>query len=135
MTGKPRRSSRQHQAIISLASGQTVAGAAKHTGVSPRTISRWLGDPEFVQRVDDERRETVKKSVDMLGAASNQAVLTLIKLMGNELPTVQLGAARAVLDSLLKLRNEFEIERRLSEIEKRMASSANVCGPTEGEQT
>ncbi len=69
----------------------------------------------------------------MLGVASNQAVLTLIKLMSNELPTVQLGAARAVLDGLLKLRGEFEVERRLSEIEKRLATSANVCG-TEGRQ-
>ena len=128
MTAKPRRTSRQHQALIALAAGATIADAARQAGCSTRTISRWLDDPGFVSRVDAERSAIIGQATSKLGSAAGKAVEVLAELLGDELPTVRLSAARAVLDSLLKLRQECEVERRLAALEQRATNPATSCG-------
>ena len=121
MTAKPRRSSRAHQAVIALAAGETIAAAARQAGCSTRTISRWLDDPDFVAKIERERATIIGQAVSRLGAAAGRSVEVLVELLGDILPTVRLSAARAVLDGLLKLRQEVEVERRLAAIEAKLA--------------
>jgi len=58
-------------AALSLAAGETQAEAAAEAGVDPRTLYRWLAEPDFAEEVD---RLTL-----MTGIASRAERLRLIK--------------------------------------------------------
>lgn len=77
MSAKPRRTSRQHQAVIALAAGASIADAARQAGCSTRTISRWLNDADFVQRIDRERAAIITQATSKLGAAAGRSVEVL----------------------------------------------------------
>jgi hypothetical protein len=111
--------------VIALAAGSSVAEAARQSGVGARTIHRWLDDADFVAKVDSERAAVIGQATSKLGAASQRAVDVLAELLDDPLlPTVRLSAAKAVLDGLLRLRQEFVTEARLAAIEARLAKPA-----------
>jgi hypothetical protein len=135
MTAKPRRTSRQHQAVVALSAGATIADAARQAGCSTRTVSRWLDDADFVAKIERERQAVIGQASAKLGAASQRAVEVLAELLDDPLlPTVRLSAAKAVLDGLLRLRQEFVIESRLAAIEARLAKPATSCGDEGGDR-
>ncbi len=108
----------ENAVILSLACGATVEATARQHQVSERTLYRKLGDAKFRARVAEVRSEMVKRATAMLSAASSDAVRTLVHLQRETMPAaVRLGAARAVLEIGLKLRDMVELEARLQELE------------------
>jgi hypothetical protein len=103
---------------VALAGGATVEDAACSAGVSPRTAHRRLADPTFSARVDGLREQMARQAVARLASLGGQAADALAGLLGSEDERVRLGAARAVLDGLLKASGLFEFERRLRELEE-----------------
>jgi hypothetical protein len=91
------------------------------SGISERTIRRWLdSDPTFPQLVSSIRARALERAAGMLARGSAQAVRTLRDLMDPSKPdTVRLSAARAWLDSVLRVRELVEIEARLVALEER----------------
>jgi transcriptional regulator with XRE-family HTH domain len=64
----------QEQAILLLASGETVTATADAVGVSRQTISEWANrDPDFIAALNRIRQETLDAGADrlrnMVGAA------------------------------------------------------------------
>jgi hypothetical protein len=69
--------------------------------------------------------DMVQRTAGALTAASQEAVKTLLVLQKEPLPpAVRLGAARAVLEMGLKMREQCEIEQRLSDLEQRVSESS-----------
>jgi hypothetical protein len=114
--------------LLTLACGATVESAAREAGVSARTVYRRLEDPAFSRQLQALRADTVLRTCGALTAAGTEAVRTLIELMK---PTVaantRLGAARAVLESGVRLREITELEARIAALEQRL-------GPAEGDR-
>ncbi|MFO0815306.1 MAG: hypothetical protein U0796_18990 [Gemmatales bacterium] len=109
--------------LISLACGSTIEAAAAKAGVTPRTVHRRLADPDFRQQLQEFRANMIERASSMLGAAAMEAVKTLLSLMERSVPhATRLGAARAVLELGIKLRDLIEVERRLSALELAMQS-------------
>ena len=108
--------------LTALACGATVEGAARQAGVSRRTVQRRMADPEFLGRLSEARADMVKRASGMLSAAAMESVKTLLVLQAapNSGP-VRLGAARAVLEIGLKVREAAELEERVSALERRVA--------------
>ncbi len=122
MAGKPRPIDdllRRH-----LAEGASHARAAKACGVNVRTVQRRLECPEFRKSVHDLRNSMIHGTLGLLSKSSRKAAETLEALLKSESPAVQLGAARAILESLLRLRADSEFEARLAEMERRTAQLA-----------
>src|SRR5262245_37057435 len=113
---------RQHADTVlltALACGATRESAARQAGVSETTVFRRLRDPEFCGRLKDLRAEMVERTASMLTAASMESVRTLIELQKPSQPgAVRLGAAKAVLEIGLKLRELNEVEQRLTALEQ-----------------
>jgi hypothetical protein len=119
----------EEQLMIALACGATLEGAAAKAGVSERTVYRRLEDPQFRQRLQSFRLDMVERAGAMLTAASMEAVKTLLGLTDRSYPpAIRLAASRAVLELGIKLRDLYDVEKRLAALESRIL-------PKEGDAT
>ena len=101
-----------------LACGASVEAAARQCKVSDRTVYRRLADPGFRAQVQAARGEMVTRSAGLLTAAAGEAVRTLLSLQKESTPpAVRLGAARAVLELGIKVRELADLEVRLAALE------------------
>ena len=112
-------SSKDALLLIALASGVAVAEAASKANMSERTAFRRLQDPDFQRRLSQLRGQMQTQAMGMLARIASDAAATLEDLMGQDRPpTVRLGAARAILDLGGRLREQGEVEARLTAIEQ-----------------
>lgn len=126
MAQKGRRNA-DEQLLIALACGSTVENAAKKAGIAESTVYRRLRDQEFQQRLDEVRRDMVERASSMLTAAAMEAVRALVELLGKDSPpATRLGAARAVLEIGLRMREAVDLEQRLHDLE---AMHEQASGP------
>jgi hypothetical protein len=108
--------------LMALACGVTVENAAAKVGLSTRTVYRRLADADFCKRLQKVRTDMVERATAMLTAAGMEAVKTLLVLQQAATPAaVRLGAARAVLEIGIKMREVADIEQRLAALEEQMA--------------
>ena len=71
----------------------------------------------------------IQRSSGMLTAAAGEAVRTLLSLQKDAIPAaVRLGAARAILEVGMKVRQVVELEQRLAELEE-MVEEQNAAQP------
>lgn len=100
MTAKGKaKKHRQGRALGALLVTNTQAEAAEVSGLSVRTIERYMSDPAFVQRLDDMRGEVNSDLADRLKAITGRA-LDLVE------PALQLldEQTRASLGDFVKVR-------------------------------
>ena len=118
--------------VLALACGATVEAAARQAGVSERTAYNRLKEAAFQLRVKEARSDLVRRSAGLLSAASGEAVRTLLALMKEASPpAVRLGAAKAVLEVGLKIRELADLEAELRALEEQVKALGppNAGGP------
>ena len=65
----------QEQAILLLASGETVTATAEAVGVSRQTVSEWVNrDADFIAALNSVRQETLDAGVDKLRGMVEKAL-------------------------------------------------------------
>src|SRR5262245_17224870 len=114
--------------VLALASGQTVRDSARAAGVGERTATRRLADADFRRRVIETRAALVERATGQMADAMSAAAEALRKLLEARSEAVRLGAARAVLELGMKLRESAELEQRLDELERRLDEAREVTG-------
>jgi hypothetical protein len=112
---------RGDQALIAaLAAGSSVEEAAARAGVSRRTAYRRLADPGFQRRLVGARDELVTEALGELVASAGAAVARLRDLLDARDDRIKLGAAKALLDQLLRIRETVTLAERVSALEHRL---------------
>ena len=107
--------------VVAPACGAAVEAATRQCGLSERTVYSRMRAADFQARVKLVRSDMVRRSAGLLSAAAGQAVQTLLELMRPPTPpTVRLGAARAVLELGLKVRELAELEVEVRALEERL---------------
>jgi hypothetical protein len=102
-----------------LAGGSTVKAAAEQLSLSKRTGYRWADDPAIKAAVMAAQREHMDVALRALSRSARSAVVALVRnVSATAAPSVQVRAAMAILDSLLKLRQATEIEDRIAALEE-----------------
>jgi hypothetical protein len=124
--------------VAALAAGGNVAAAARHARVSERTVHRRLEDPAFRAKVDEARTELVRAVVGRLAAIGVLATTRLQNLVDNaRSETVQLGAARAVLEFLFRGHEQDTLAREVAEVKRQLdevrRGTGNVTGGPEAD--
>ncbi len=92
----------QEKALAALLASPTVVAAAERSGLGERTIYRYLKDPEFKRRYDEERAFLVDQTVAGLQKLGIGAVGVLRRNFDAKNPPDQIRAARIVLDLMFK---------------------------------
>jgi hypothetical protein len=103
-----------------LAAGATQARAGEQLGMSERTVRRRVADPQFLDLVDQERTAHVERIIDGLTVVSRRAITVLGELIedGDVPPAVRVSACRTALTAVLGWRDQLELDRRLTDIER-----------------
>ncbi len=110
---------KQEVAIANLLTATNLTAAAEQTGVSERTLIRWLQKEGFQDAYREARRQVVQHAVVQIQQACEEAVSTLRQIMTETgLPaSARVSAARAVLDSAFKAVELEDLEVRLQRLE------------------
>jgi hypothetical protein len=117
------RRKRDAALLLALASGQTIRDAARLAGVGERTATRRMADPAYRHRVADLRAGMVERALGKMADGMADAADTLRRLLGADGESVQLGAARSLLELGVKLRESVELEARLATLEEQEIGS------------
>jgi hypothetical protein len=116
--------------LISFACGATIEGAASKANVSAATAKRRLLEEGFQRRLREIKDDMVKRAAAMLTAASMEAVKTLTQLLDRESPAaVRLGAARAILELGVRLRESAELHERIVQLEQHVQGTPALAAP------
>ena len=118
MSSKRKRA--EEPLLSALAAGSPVEEAAKAAGLSPRTVYRRLAEPGFRGRLATARDELASEALSELAGCASEAVATLRRLLRANNEHVQLGAARTLLDQLLRLREALALAERVATLERRL---------------
>ncbi len=112
--------SKKEAAILALLSQRNIEEAARSIDVSPRTLYRWLQDPDFNAGYRAARRAAFSQSAARLQQMCSAAVTTLGKVMVDPNTPVasRVRAADSVLDHAAKSLQIEDIEARVSELER-----------------
>ena len=121
MTGHGAKFGRKkEEAIVALLTQRNLEEAARSIDIDPKTLLRWMKDPEFDASYREARRLAYGQSIARLQHAASAASSTLLKIMID--PTspasCRLRAADSVLSHAAKAIEIEDIEARLSELER-----------------
>jgi transposase-like protein len=116
---------KQEDAIAALLTQRTVEEAARSSGVSTRTLLRWVKTPEFDQAYREARRAAFTQSVARLQQASSAAATTLLKAMidPGAPASVRVRAAESILSHAGKAIELEDLDSRIAELERAAAST------------
>ena len=110
--------------LLALACGATPETAARQAGVSERTVHRRLADPKFRQKLEQLRTDMMQRTASGLAAAGSESVRTLLDLQKASVPpATRLGAAKAVLEMSMKLREMTDLKERIAALEQQMGTT------------
>jgi transposase-like protein len=119
---------KKEEAIVALLSARSVEEAAKACGTPPRTLYRWLNDPEFDRAYRAARRKAFGQATARLQHGASAAATTLLKVMLDQgtPASTKVRAAECVLAHSAKAIELEDIEARLSELEQASEASRQM---------
>lgn len=123
-------SANQTRAIAALLGARDVRDAAKQSGISERTIFRWLNDSAFQSAMQEAEAQAIAQAVRRLAALCGLALDTLESVMKSKSASasVKVRAADVVLGRLLVFKDLRDISERLERLE-------SLLGDLENEKT
>ena len=121
MTGHGSKFGRKkEEAIAALLVQRNLEDAARAVGISPKTLLRWMKEPEFDAAYREARRTAFGQAVARLQQGASAAATTLLKTMiePNTPASVRVRAAECVLNHAMKAIEIEDIEARVAELER-----------------
>lgn len=111
-------SPKQLELIELLCRGMTIEGAARTAKVAKSTAFRWLLDPIFKRTLNQTKTEIFDQAIGLLKAAGMTAARELVLLLKSENENTRRLTASAILDINFRIKEQEEIDVRLSALEK-----------------
>ena len=107
--------------IAVIAAGGTIHDAATTAGTDAGTVQTWMADPVFADALDAARERAFHAATARLKSGTGIAVARLLAMVNDKSSTAALRACEMVITLALKIRDADDIEKRLDEIENRLA--------------
>jgi hypothetical protein len=95
-------SARQLSALTALADAATIGEASRRSGISERTLKRWMSEPRFMATYRRISFARCGEAVASLQAASVDAVRVLREALGSSSAAVRVRAAVSILDLAIR---------------------------------
>jgi len=90
----------------------------KNLKMDESTYFRWRNDVEFMAELKKRQDELYNTSIDKLKNLSGSAIDTLKELLGDDVSSIRLRAAIAILDNNFKFIDNKELRERLEALEE-----------------
>ena len=87
-----------------------------------------LRDPEIKAQVEELRHEALGAASGKLAGATTEAAEALVGLLSSKSEMVRLSAAKAILESAVRMRELVELESRLEALERLEANRNRTEG-------
>jgi hypothetical protein len=116
---------KQEEAIAALLTQRNTEDAARATGVTPKTLLRWMKLPEFKAAYREARWAAFGQSIARLQQATSAAASTLLKVMVDPSTpaSTRVRAAESVLTHAAKSIEIEDIEARVTALEQTAESN------------
>lgn len=128
---------RQVKAAIALASGSTLADAAKASGAGERSITRWRNENEqFQAEVLRLQKDAYGQAIATLSDSAVVAAKALKEVAENRKvsPFARVQAAQAILSNVHDMLGTQELLQRMKAIEVQLAEAAETMPEAPPEQ-
>jgi hypothetical protein len=119
------------QAVILLASGWSINGAAGKVGVNEKTVRLWLKSDDFRRRVSELRKRMTDRCVGKLSAAMTRAAVELRRLLRANDGRLRLAAAKCILEQS-RLTELADLSERVEKLERGTHESQRFFDQTGG---
>src|SRR6516162_4978994 len=96
--------------LLSIAGGESIAGAARRSNLSLATAYRRMRDPRITATLAALRQDLLSGLRDRLIAGGASALDKLLTLVNSSDERVALGACKLILDHLLPQRREITVQ-------------------------
>jgi len=118
---KQKLSRRQHKAIAFLISSPTYTQGCEKAKINKATLYKWLKNPDFKAELDRQRDEIADKAFGILTQSLTKAVESLVGLLDNQDDRLKRLTAKDVIDFIIRHKENEDLNKRLTEVEKRLA--------------
>ncbi len=118
---KSELTARQLKAIPVIVANPTYTEGCKKAKINRTTFYEWLKTPEFKAELDCQRDEVTEQAFGVLSQSLTKAVETLVKLLDTKDNRLKRLAAKDIIDFIVRHKENEDLDRRLTEIEKRLA--------------
>ena len=110
---------KMQKALLALLANPTKEAAAKAAGITPKTLRKFLDDPEFQAEYRTAFSSMVSDAVRQAQKALSPALTTLEEIMKDDEQKgqIRVSAARSLLEFSLKATEQLDILDRLAELE------------------
>ena len=112
----PKETNRE-KALNALLTSTSISEAAITSGLSERTLYRFLEDSEFKNEYQTARRRIFEQNIFRLQSLHGEAVETLQRNLSCENASVEVRAAQIIIESNRKDFETFDILERLETLE------------------
>jgi DNA-binding MurR/RpiR family transcriptional regulator len=111
--------SRRHEGVIlALIAHPKITDAAKAAGISESTVWRLMQRPEFQQRYKQAQDEALNSALGSIQGAATEAVATLREIASSgKVEAARVQASKTILDFTFKVRQQFELDERIKQLE------------------
>ena len=111
---------KQEEVIVALLSQRNVEEAARVAKVPPRTVYRWMKNPDFDREYRDAKRGAYSQAIARLHQMTSAAVSTLGKVMvdANTPASTKVRAADSILNHTIKAIEIEDIAARVAALEE-----------------
>jgi hypothetical protein len=111
--------------LAALLQHPTVTEAAKASGISERSIFRWLQRKDFHEQYKAAQRAVVDDAIGELQAATKEAVATLWRNLSCGNHASEVRAAQIILERSFKAIEIEELQERIERLEAMLATPMN----------
>jgi len=115
-------SRRAEAAIAGLLSYPTISEAAQSAGISKTTLWRWLQRDDFRQRLKTAQETVFETALNTLQGSITDAVNCLHRNLTCKSASVQVQAARSLVEYALKTHELLDLRARVADLETRLAA-------------
>jgi hypothetical protein len=119
--------SKHDKAISLFLDGCNATQVAQQLKVTPRSVYRWLADPDFALEMTNRRAALRSEIVSTLHSKAQKAITTIEELMEDDkIPAlVRLKAAQTILDKTIGSADIQELSEQVAALEKLINDAAN----------
>jgi len=112
---------RQIKAIPIIVASPTYSEGCTKAKLNRTTFYQWLKIPEFKAELNRQRNEIAVEAFGILSQALTKAVESLVDLLDSKDNRLKRLAAKDVIDFIIRHKENEDLDRRLTEVEKRLA--------------